>query len=1004
MTGEKAVETTVYNIPSGRSFVDSLAQGIWQRVQDDPLKLAEYTILLPSRRACRSLRDAFLRLSEGQPLLLPRMQPLGDVDADELTITLAANENAEALLDIPPAISRLRRQLLLARAIEKMYEHDEQRALSFDQAASLALELGHLLDQTYTEQISFDKLQNLVPENFASHWQEILTFLQIITEQWPNLLKAEGKIDYAERRNFLLEAQVKQWQQSPPSKMIIAAGSTGSIPATAKLLATVATLPNGEVVLPGLDPQMDQVSWQEMGEDHPQYNLKQLLNRIKIDRHHVKDWPVRLEGSINQKRVRLLIETMRPAKTTEEWRQLKTSDIDETALQGLSLVEAATAQEEADVIALMMRETLEHETKTATLITPDRRLARRVTMALRRWGVMIDDSGGQNLADSSVGRWLRLTAQMVLDQMSPVALLACLKHVLAANGMAAADFKVTLQKLEHFLLRGPRPAPGFAGLYDVLDLLAVEDSERKRQSVAELKSFLQALEEQVADFQASLTTDQPFMTILQNHIRLAEALACTDQDQGAQRLWRHEDGEAAAQFINELYQVSEDIPKLSGDQYLALLNTLMKGKTVRPKYGRHPRLTILGQIEARLYNADLVIIGGLNEGTWPSETAGDPWMSRQMRTDFGLPSLERAISLAAHDFVQATTAPEVVVTRAKRVEGSPTVPARWLLRMETVLAAVGLEMPRQNANQWRRWVQALDQPADIKPISRPEPRPPVSARPRQISVTGVERWMQDPYEIYAKYILKLRKLSPLDQDPSAADRGILLHSVLERFIAEYARRIPENAYDKFLEIGRSVFEEMHVPPEIKVFWWGRFEKMARSYLNEEHQWRETTGAVPVLTEGQGQLTLQGPAGAFKLTAKADRIDRLAGGAGLAIIDYKSGQPPTGPEVKDGKAPQLPLEALIAEAGGFDGLAASQVASLVYWHMSERVLRKDVTAKNVAQDLIEEAQAGLQALIDIFDNPQTPYLCRPRLEWAPKYSDYEHFSRIKEWGASGEGEL
>ncbi len=985
-------DPAVYNIAAGYSFADALAAGILERTATDPLLLTDYTILLPSRRACRTLREAFLRLSGGKAILLPVMHPIGDVDADEMAMFLAAEDDVAESIDIPPAVSRLERQLLLAQAIQKA-----GMAQSFDQAVALALELGHFLDEVQTERLGFDGLAKLVPAEFAGHWQKTLEFLKILTEHWPEILKERGVIDFAARRNLLLEAQISAWQKHPPQKPVIAAGSTGTVPAAAELLALVSRLPQGMLVLPGLDAEMDAASWDKLGEDHPQFNLKKLLQRVGIERDAVQAWELKKPPVINRQRVRLMSEAMRPADTTENWRKLTTADISAPALEGFMRIDCDTPQEEADVIAFAMRETLETPGKTCALITPDRRLARRVSLSLRRWGIAIDDSGGQPLTELAVGTWLMLTAEMAEEALAPVTLLSFLKHPFLAAGMPPQELRGMVYALDQLALRGPRPSRGFQGLRDAIGAL--------KSNQKPLLQWLDKLEERMQEFVGMMTAAEktPFAALLACHIRMAESLAATAEIPGAARLWQGEAGETAGEFLNSLLQSARDVPPLSPEHYVSLLGTLLKTLTVRPRYGAHPRLGILGQIEARLYCADMVILGGLNEGTWPDLPAHDPWMSRPMRKQFGLPSPEKSISLSAHDFVQAGSAPEVMLTRARKVDGTPTVPARWLLRLETVLKAVGLEWPEAPALQYRQWVRDLDTPPDVTPISRPAPVPPVEARPRQLSVTQIESWMRDPYQIYAKHVLGLRALDPVDADPGGAERGTFIHAALEKFIAAYPKKLPDDAVEQLLDFGRAALTEMRIPQEVEAFWWPRFEKIAGQFIRQERDWREE--ASPYLTETSGRWQFETAGGPFVLTGKADRIDKMRDGS-YAIIDYKSGFTPENGAVKAGLSPQLPLEALMLEQGGFEKIPAGKVSALVYWKVTgggqKPVEKKAVTPKDysVAQ-MVTDAESGLKALVAQFDDPLTPYLSQPRADARPAFSDYEHLARIKEWGVSGD---
>ena len=976
MTGTLKKEPSVFNIPAGISFADALAQGILARAQPDPLKLSEYTILLPSRRACRTLRDAFLRLSDGKAVLLPRLQPLGDVDADEISLLLAEGE------DIPPAVSRLERQLLLAQTI-----CHAGMASSFDQAAALAAELGHFLDEVQTEGLSFEGLQNLAPERFSEHWQKTLAFLKILTEHWPKILAERGVIDHALRRNLLLEKQIAVWEKHPPQTPIIAAGSTGTVPAAAELLSLVARLPQGMVLLPGLDTHMDDETWAQLSADHPQHNMKKLIEKIGIGRKDVAMWQAPGKKPVNAPRVRLMSEALRPAETTEHWRTLEKGLIVPQALDGFARIDCDTQQEEAGVIALLMREALETAGKTCALITPDRRLARRVSLSLRRWGITIDDSGGQPLTELPAGMWLMLTAEMAEAALAPITLLSFLKHPF----MAASELRGATWLLDKLVLRGPRPGQGFEGLRQAITAL----DDKIEASRAKLLAWLDGIEKKTGPFVNLMSSaeDVSFQKMLTQHIRLAEELA------GAERLWQGEAGEAAAELLGNLLASASSVPDLNPRHYVSLLRTLLKSETVRPRHSVHPRLSILGQIEARLYCADMVILGSLNEGTWPGLPAPDPWMSRQMRQDFGLPPPEKSLSLAAHDFVQAATAPEVVITRARKIDGTPAVPARWLLRLETVLKAAGIEWVTTPSAKYRQWLKDMDAPKEIKPAQRPQPRPPVEARPKKLSVTRIETWMRDPYQIYARYVLGLESLDPIDADAGGAERGTFIHAALEKFIKGFPDTLPEDAAEQLTAFGRQALADMHIPQEVEAFWWPRFEKIAVHFIAQEREWRKK--AKPLLTEAAG--TLQTEDG-FTLTGKADRIDKLSGG-GYAIIDYKSGQTPKTADVRSGASPQLPLEALMLEKGAFKELDAGEAQELVYWHVAGggqkpvEMISINPEGCPVAQ-LVREAEAGLKKLVAEFDNPATPYLSRPDAAILPKFSDYDHLARVKEWAVSG----
>lgn len=1000
MTGPAAKRPAVYSIPTGVPFADALADGILARfgpgLDADPARLADATVLLPTRRACRALRDAFLRVAGNRgAVLLPRLLPLGDMDEEELLLAGAFEEplaGPDGGLGLAPAVPRLHRQFRLARLILARADTDETP----DQAVRLAQELARLLDQFHTERIAPAKLKTLAAEDrdWAGHWQRTLAFLSIVTEHWPAILAADGALDPAERRNKVLEAQAAEWTRTPPQGPVIAAGSTGTVPATADLLKVVAGLPNGAVVLPGLDRTLDDAVFAALPPSHPQYGLARLLTHLETARGDVADWPSALAPTCPPARVALLSRALLPADATETWRA-EGAPLDGDALAGVVRIDADTQQAEAAAIALVLREALEGEGRTAALVTPDRTLARRVGAELARFGLAIDDSAGTPLAKTAPGAFLTLTARLAAEGFAPVALLAAGKHPLAGLGMAPAALRRQVRAVERAALRGPRPGDGLDGLRR-----ALEPKDR------DLVGFVDALAARAQPFSAILDGGPADLAdILRAHVAFAEAFAATDTERGAARLWAGEAGETLAGLLAELGSAGEALGPIMPKAYPALLDTVLAGAVVRPRAGGHPRLSIWGPLEARLQHADVLVLGGLNEETWPPVPDAGPWMSRPMMESLGLAVPERRIGLAAHDFVQAMGAARVYLTRARRAGGAPTVPSRWLVRLETLLDGLGLGDAFRPDPAWTQWAAKLDEPEGCgwqpTPIAAPRPCPPVAARPARLSVTQVETWIRDPYAIYARHVLGLKPLDPLDADPGAAERGTVIHDALEAFIRAHKDAWPADPLAELLRFGRIEFQKKMAWPAVRAFWWPRFERIAAWFTAFESA-RRAAGIAPLAVEVEGARTIVTPDRAFTLTARADRIDRAPGG-GLSIVDYKTGRVPSAKQVKAGLAPQLALEAAIAEAGGFAGVAASAVADLTYVKVSGgREPGRETTLDVDAAEAAAKAWAGLERKVRAFESESTPYLSRVRAEREAWAGDYDHLARVKEWSAGGEG--
>ncbi len=1010
-------ESHVCCIPTGISFVDALAFGLLQETAADPLGLSAVTVLLPNRRACRAMQEAFLRLgaSGGRALMLPRLMPLGDLDDSEIGLQGVALDMSlgEDLADpLPVAMPKMRRQLLLAQLVQAAAAAalPGGGSMSFDQAARLAGELARLLDQVETERLDFANIQNLAPAELAEHWQLTLRFLDILQQNWPEILRQESAVDIARRRNLLLERQARLWRERPPTHPIIAAGSTGSIPASADLIATIATLPQGLIVLPGLDTQADERQWREVSDDpaHPQFGLAHLLTRLETSPGKVWTWPYLLPSGPRRPapplRARIVASALLPAEATTQWPLIAPTlgDDVELAWRDVQRIDCRTEQEEAGIIALMLREAVAQPAPSrAALVTPDRGLARRVTAELRRWDIVIDDSAGTPLSTTGNGLFFRLIAEALAEDLAPVPLLALLKHPLAAGGMAQIDFQHRVHLLERKVLRGPRPAPGLAGLEAAL-LDAEHLSETDRCTLRALLDCLTALIGTLGIWSDNL----PLAERLSAHVRFAETLAARPDAIDGGYLWHGEAGEALGGFVAELLQASAGTAPIDSASYAALLVELMSDVEVRPRFGLHPRLFIWGPLEARLQQMDLMILGGLNEGIWPGDVAIDPWLSRPMRLKFGLPALERKIGLAAHDFQQALGAPQVVMTRAQRVGGKPSVPSRWLLRLDAFLRALGLIEPIEGPSQYRGWQMRLDRPEKIQAMGRPAPTPGAKYRPNELPVTDIEKWMRDPYVLYARRILKLRPLDPLDQNADAADLGNLFHSILDRFLKQTPIPLPKDADMRLLAIGEREFAQHMARPAVWAFWWPRFKQMAAWFVAEM---RSREGSLAsIVTESTGSLKIESVAPAFTLTAKADRLDVQHDGR-LIIIDYKTGKPPNARDVILGFSPQLPLEAAIASQGGFDKVPTANVAGLEFWYLkggrggAAVIPVKEPGSKTVADPmtLAVDAYQGLRELVSHFSHDDTPYIAKPRGDFGLSYNDYEHLARYAEWSSEDE---
>ena len=835
-------------------------------------------------------------------------------------------------LDLPPAVRPAARLAALARLVLAM-GRAAGAPRTADRAWPLAAELAALMDEAELSEVDLAaRLPDAADPEHAAHWQETLTFLEIVSRAWPAWLAEQGLMNPAARQAALLRAQAAAWEAAPPEDRVLIAGTTGAVPAVARLLRSVARLELGAVVLPGLDTEMDEAAWEAIEASHPQAGMRALLTSLGATRGDVRTLPVagerRGERLAPGTRSGVLATALLPAAAIASWRTAPAAGI-----AGLHRLQAADQQEEAAAIALILRDALETRGRRAALITPDRALAGRVAAELLRFGVVADDSAGEKLADTPPAVFLRLLAHAVAGQLAPVPLLALLKHPLAAAGLPPAACRDAARALELAALRGPRPPPGLRGLREAIDRASADRREPARAFLARVEGCL-APALRIASAAAVAAPAQALASL----IEAGERLAATGDTAGGARLWAAEEGEALSAHLAGILAVLPGLPDQPIERLPALLEAVLEGETLRTRRalrGRegseHPRVFIWGLLEARLQSVDLAVLGGLSEGVWPPAADPGPWLSRRMRERIGLPSPEARVGQAAHDFTAlACTAREVVLSCPRRRDGAPAVPSRWLVRLDAFLTGQGARLPAHPATGWTR---LLDQPAGGPAAAPPpRPRPDIRLRPRRLSVTEIETWLRDPYAIHARHILRLRPLDPLDESADAARYGALAHRGLHRFLREHGAAWPADAEAKLGEAMRAELAEARLREALLAWWMPRFGRIAGWVAAHETDRRCESAPEALVTEHPGEWRLARPGGEFVLRGRADRIERRPDGR-LTIIDYKTGAPPGQGQVDAGFAPQLPLEAAMAEAGAFGGQLEAAAAELAYWHIT-----------------------------------------------------------------------
>jgi ATP-dependent helicase/nuclease subunit B len=1004
-------------IEARRPFLDDLAAGVLDWLGEHPPEaLSDAVILLPNRRAARAFTAALTRQAGGRPILLPQVRPLGDLEEDEPPFA-----PGDIGLDLPPAIHPLTRRFEMARMIIEEF----RPGLSPLRALEMADALGGFLDSCQLEEIEdLQGVAGLVEGDLAEHWRESAEFLTLAVEAWPRRLAAMGLVDPAWRRARLLRLLATAWTERPPTQAVIAAGSTGTAPAAADVLAAVAAAPRGCVVLPGLDFDLDPAVWATLGdnEQHPQNALWRLLHG-RVERDAVRPWfqpdETPVAAARGRARQRLIHEALRPAEATDDWRSVigalradafraRSADPIAEGLDGLSVVTVRAEEDAAATLALMMRETLETPGKTCALVTPDLALGRRVAARLERWGVVADASSGQPLARMGAGRLVDLAARFIAAPLDPHALLGLLKHPLTRLDLGGIDVAAAVGALELHGLRGP-PRRDWSRLRRAL-LQAGQPrddgrtpSEAKRDRLAAARGLVDRLEALSAAALGPFTPEAPLDAAARALTALIETLAGQDA-------WTGPDGEAAASLLSGLIEGGAALGPVSRSDFADLIRGLLAEETVRTGGANQPRLRILGAIEARLVRADRMILAGLEEGVWPNAPPTDPFLSRPMRKTLGLPPPERRLGQTAQDFVQAACADEAVLVHSERRGGQPAVKSRWLWRLEMLTRGadapstpLALERPSTAVDLAR----TLDVPPPGPPRyeRRPAPTPPVSRRPRKLPVTGVERWVRDPYAVYAQRILGLQKLDRPGASAEAMARGDAVHRAIERVVLAWPDALPDDCADQiegFLreELDTAGFEDHAMAREAPL------ARNCAVWLADWERERRARGAT-LLIEQTGQITFGAPAGPFTVTARADRIELDARGA--AVIDFKTGSTPSAKQVAQGFAPQLTLTAAILAEGGFADAPPTAATELLYVKVTGRKTPGEVVdvgrvGRNqplTAAELAERERARLVDGVAAFDDEARAYVSWAAPQFMGNFGgNYDHLARVWEWHVVG----
>ncbi|MHA6299629.1 double-strand break repair protein AddB [Devosia sp. CAU 1758] len=982
------------------AVMDGRLLGKWDRT--GPFWLSDVTIILPTRRAREALADAFAD-HPGFSGLLPDLRTFGGEVEDE--------EPFLPPFDAAPLkkpASRLQRRLILSRLVAGWARTEQGReAFATPPTAaeifSMAESLGTLIDDLIIEErtpADIRALGNDLEQELGNYWQQTLQFLDIALSAWPAWLDADDLSDPASLRGIRLDRQAGAAPFLFGDRPVIAAGSTGSIPATARLLKAIAGLKRGAVVLPGLDMELTPRTHEALLDPatnphgHPQYGLAHLLRVFGAGVGQVTEL-----CRLDHPRTRLVNLALAPTDETALWstRRLADSDLD-AALAGVSIIRARNEDEEARAVALAARDALEQR-QSVGIVTPDRNLARRIAAELKRFDIVVDDAAGTPLFHASAGRLARQVLNLVTGLCAPVDVLALLRNRATNLGLERGAVAALADDIDLGLLRGQRPAPGIAGLRAMLAAHLKGDLKYPARKLTpergrDIASLFDRLESAIAPLMALVALrEMPASALAQALGESLEAVSANAPLPGREEL---------AAWVAEMQALTGEGHRFAPQGLEDVLAALMAGVEVRNRVpeDRRSDIAIWGQLEARLMSPDVLILGALNEDKWPGPADPGPWLSRGMRLKAGLEPPERMQGLAAHDFAQAIGNANVILCYADRVGSSPSLPSRLVQRLDAFVGAGAAEALRLRGAVWIDQARQIDAVETVRPAQRPLPNPPLDTRPRKLSVTEIETLMRSPYDLYAKHVLRLKPLDALGEDPDARERGTIIHAIFARFVFEQCDPASPDATTRLMEIAAEEFAGLDAIGERRDIWLRRFATAAEQFLDFERGRDARVLKRHAEVSGRWDLKFAEP---FAITGQADRVDLLTDGT-LEILDFKTGSPPAPASMKAFEAPQLPVEALMAVHGGLKDIAPADTSALTYikiglgpeaFKPSDFATPDDMSVMEAADQVF----GRMQAQIDFFLMHETALPSRLLPLKSQRFAGaYDHLARVAEWTA------
>ncbi len=931
----------LFTVPAHESIARYAAKHLLAQLPREAL--SEALVLVPNRRSCAVMRKAFQAELAGASAFLPRIIALADSEA---LIMQALGGDAFALLaNTPRAFTDSQHRYLLAQQVA-LYERkrlNNNGRSTMQYVLTMANALMQLQETVARAGVTLGQaqLRQLYHADFADHWREALLFLGILTETWPAIEVAYGQTISATREVQLLDALSAHWQASPSATPVVVVGSTASQPATAHLLKTIADMPNGQVILPGLEPTITQDYWQPISAGHPLYHLKAFLAQWPAPHTEVTSLAVTQPN--------LWLEAMAPASISEQW---GTRDL--PSPNNVKLIPCVHGEEEARVISLLVREALESQDAHVALVTPDEGLMTKVAAHLRYYDIHVDRLSVGTLAETQAGSlWVSLL-----------------------KAMAEPARQLALRELLHHPLLAVPPAllEGLTRGWYGLSHRRMGQLPRHEESLTSHPEY-----EKLAAWVAKLASYRTQDLLASDWLSIGAALLAE---------WQDKAGEGAETLSEQLAALrgADDFGPMAIEDFQALLHERLAEKWRDAGVKTHPRIHFLTPIEARLQRFDRVILGNMQDDTWLGASAVNPWLNQAAHQALGLPLVEEYFSLMAHDVMMLASCGEVFLTYPLRDGGSPTKRSRIIEKLVALLAVHGVNEEAITAPDYARWASAR-YAATFSPEAKLTPTPPAEARPKQIAVTAIDKLFTDPFSIYARYVLRLKPLKAMDAEPESSDFGQITHRAIEHLTRHWNETGTAANETQLAQIANQALHALAARPNIDLFWRTRLMNGLRFVNREEASRRKKPMQVEV--EKNILATIPTPHGGMALEGRIDRIE--PGAEGTVIVDYKTGEIPSEKSMIDGRKLQMPAYAMALEVEG------KPVSTLEYWQLPKlgeegKILSLDIS--ELSSDIREKLPAALAEI----QAPETPFLACPipgaRDE---RYgNDYDGISRYEEW--------